>query len=127
MLKKCVVFYLVLAMFVIGIAPRVDAAFSPSETLVLSGEARTGDMEQIRIALENKLVTQRLHDLGYTTDEIMSRFSQLTDEQIHGFAQKLDDLKVGGDGFGFVIAILVIVVLVLLILHLSGRKVIVTK
>jgi hypothetical protein len=127
MVKKCLVSYLVLAMFVIGIAPRVDAAFSPSEALKFSAEARIGDMEQIRIALENKLVTQRLHDLGYTTDEIMSRFSQMTDEETHGLAQKLDDLKVGGDGLGFVIAILVIVALVLVILHLTGRRVIVTK
>jgi hypothetical protein len=127
MVKKCLISYLVLAMFVIGIAPRVDAAFSSSEALKFSTEARTGDMEKIRVVLENKLVAQRLQDLGYTADEIATRLSQMTDEQIHSFAQKLDDLKVGGDGLGFVIGILLIVVLVLVILHLSGRKVIVTK
>jgi|WetSurSiteA1Bulk_404760.scaffolds.fasta_scaffold111308_2 hypothetical protein len=127
MVKKCLISYLVLAMFVIGIAPRVDAAFSPSETLKLSAEARTGDLEKIRVVLENKLVTQRLQDVGYTTNEITTRLSQMTDEQIHSFAQKLDDLKVGGDGLGFVIGVLLIVALVLVILHLSGRKVIVTK
>lgn len=125
MLKKCLVSYLVLAMFVIGIAPRVDAAFSPSEALNISTEARTGDIERIRIVLENKLVAQRLHDLGYTTNEIMTRLSQMTDEQIHNFAQKLDDLKVGGDGLGVIIAVLVIVVLVLVILQLTGKRVIV--
>ena len=125
MLKKCLVTYLVLAMFVIGIAPRVDAAFSPSEALNISAEARMGDIERIRVVLENKVVAQRLHDLGYTTDEIMTRLSQMTDEQIHRFAQKLDDLKVGGDGLGVIIAILVIVVLVLVILQLTGKRVIV--
>jgi hypothetical protein len=123
MIKKCLVAYLVLAMFVIGIAPRVDAAFSPSEALTVTAEARTGDIERIRIVLENKLVTQRLHDLGYRTDEIMTRLSQMTDEQLHSFAQKLDDLKVGGDGFGVVIAVLLIIVLVLVILQLTGHKV----
>ena len=114
-------------MFVIGIAPRLEAAFSPSEALNLSADARAGDVERIRAVLENKLVTQRLHDLGYTADEIMTRLAQMTDSQIHSFAQKLDDLKVGGDGLGVVIALLLIVLLVLLILQVSGRRVIVTK
>jgi hypothetical protein len=125
MIKKCIVSYLVLAMFVIGMAPRADAAFAPSEMLKVSVEAQTGDIERIRIVLENKLVTQRLRDLGYTTDEIMTRVSQMTAEQIHSFAQKLDDLKVGGDGLGVVIAVLVIVILVLVILQLTGHKVLV--
>jgi hypothetical protein len=123
MVKKCIVSYLVLAMLIIAVAPRVDAAFAPSETLKISAEVQTGDIDRIRIVLENKLVTQRLHDLGYTTDEIMTRLSQMTAEQIHSFAQKLDDLKVGGDGLGVVIAVLVIVILVLVILQLTGHKV----
>ena len=80
-------------------------------------------MEKIRVILENKLVGQRLHDLGYTADEVMTRLSQMSDSQVHSFAQKLDDLKVGGDGLGVVIALLVIVVLVLVILQLTGHKV----
>jgi hypothetical protein len=123
MLKKCVACYLVAAVFVLGVAPRIDAAFSPSEALNMSSEARTGDMERIRIVLENKLVAQRLRDLGYTTDEIMTKLSQMTDEQIHSFAQKLDDLRVGGDGLGVIIAVLLIVVLVLVILKLTGHKI----
>jgi hypothetical protein len=123
MAKKCLISYLVLAMFVIGIAPRVDAAFSPSEVLALSVETRSADLEQIRVTLENKLVAQRLQDLGYTADEIMSRLSQMTDEQIHSFAQKLDNLKVGGDGLGVVIAVLVIIILVLVVLQLTGKRV----
>ena len=159
MVKKCVACYLVLALFVIGIAPRVDAAFAPSEVLTLSPEARTVDIEKVRGALENKLVSQRLLDLGYTSayptitggifefgmpDALLQmwagccRFresptirpstsvmvlSQLSDSQLHSFAQKLDDLKVGGDGLGVIIAVLVIVVLVLVILQLTGHKV----
>lgn len=123
MVKKCVVCYLVLAMFVIGIVPRVEAAFAPSEVLTLSPEAKAGDIEKIRGALENKLVSQRLLDLGYTSEEVMTRVSQLTDSQLHSFAQKLDDLKVGGDGLGIIIAVLVIVVLVLVILQLTGHRV----
>lgn len=124
MVKKCVVCYLVLALFVIGIVPRVEAAFAPSEALNLSVEARAGDIEKIRGALESKLVSQRLLDLGYTSEEVMTRLSQLTDSQIHSFAQKLDDLKVGGDsGLGIIIAVLVIIALVLVILQLSGHRI----
>lgn len=123
MIKKCLVCYLVLAVFVIGIAPRVDAAFAPSEILCPSSDVRAGDVEKIRGVLENKLVGQRLRDLGYTSEEVMTRLSQLSDSQIHSFAQKLDEVKVGGDGLGIVIALLVIVVLVLVILHLTGHSV----
>ncbi|MGD0228875.1 MAG: PA2779 family protein [Syntrophorhabdales bacterium] len=124
MFKGCVVWYLVAAMFIIGVAPRVEAAFSPSEAVGVSPMGRAGDMETIRVALEHKVVAQRLHDLGYAPQEIMTRLSDLSDSQIHSFAQRLDEAKVGGDGgLGFVIAILLVIVLVLLILHLTGHKV----
>ena len=125
MVKKYVVWYLVVAMFVIGIAPRLEAAFTPSETLMLSPSTRAADVEKIQTALELKLVQQRLQDLGFSTDEITARLSQLTDEQIHSIAARLDDLKVGGDGLGIVIAILVIIVLVIVIIQLTGHKVVV--
>jgi len=125
MVKKYVVWYLVVAMFVIGIAPRLEAAFTPSETLVLSPSVRAADVEKIQAALELKLVQQRLQDLGFSADEITARLSQLTDEQIHSIAARLDDLKVGGDGLGIVIAILVIIVLVIVIIQLTGHKVVV--
>jgi hypothetical protein len=123
-MKKYVIWYLVCAMFIIGIAPRLEAAFSPSEALVLSPLPRASDTETIRTALEHKLVRQRLADLGFSADEISARLSELSDEQVHYFASKLDELKVGGDGLGILIGILIIVVLVLLILQLTGHKVI---
>ena len=126
MVKKWLACYLVVAMFIIGVAPRVDAAFSPSEVLSAPGE-RAGDMEKIRTTLENKLVTQRLRDLGYSTDEVMTRLSEMSDSQIHKFAQKLDDLRVGKDLGEALIFVLVVVILVLVILQLSGHKVVVTK
>jgi hypothetical protein len=125
MVKKYVVWYLVVAMFVIGIAPPLEASFTPSEVLVLSPSVRVADVEKIQAALEMKLVKQRLQDLGFSAEEITARLSQLTDEQIQSIAAKLDDLKVGGDGLGVVIAILVIIVLVVVIIQLTGHKVVV--
>jgi hypothetical protein len=126
-IKRWMAWYLVVAMFVIGVAPRVEAAFSPSEALGLASSVRAGDMETIRVALEQKLVAQRLRDLGYSAEEIVARLSDLSDSQIHSFAQKLDEARVGGDGLGVVIAVLVIIVLVLVILRLTGNKVFMTK
>lgn len=127
MIKKYLVLYLVCAMFVIGIAPRLEAAFTPSQALASAISIRAVDVEKIRTALEQKLVRQRLQDLGFSADEISTRLSELTDGQIHYFATRLDDLKVGGDGLGFVIAILVIIALVLLIIQLTGHRVVVTR
>ncbi len=124
MVKKWLVCYLVVAMFVIGVAPRIEASFSPSEGVSVPA-ARAGDMEKIRMALENKLVTQRLRDLGYSADEVMTRLSELSDSQIHSFAQRLDNLKVGGDAAGVIIFLLVVVILVLVILQLTGHKILV--
>ncbi len=122
-MRKALACYLVLAIFFIGMVPRVEAAFSPSDLLTGNPSVRAGDVEKIRTVLENKLVRQRLQDLGYSVDEITGRLAQLSDQEVHKIAQKLDDLKVGGDGLGVVVLILVIVVLVLLILQLTGHKV----
>ena len=117
--------YLVVAMFVIGIAPRVDASFSPSGVIALPQADRAQDLNKIQQVLENKLIAKRLADLGFSQKEINSRLSQMNDQQIHRIAQKLGSLKVGGDGVEFVIALLVVVVLVILILQMTGHKVIV--
>jgi hypothetical protein len=125
MVKKCMVWYLVGAMFVVGIAPRLEAAFTPSESLVPAFSTRAMDTEKIGATLEQKLVRQRLQDLGFSADEISARLSELTDAQLHYFATRLDDLRAGGDGLGFVIAVLVIIALVILILQLTGHRVLV--
>lgn len=124
---KHLAWYLVVTMFVIAIAPRVDAGFVPSEVIALSAADRAADIERIQTVLETKMIRERLEKLGYTRDEISDRLSQLSDQQLHQIALQLDDLKVGGDALGVVIAILVIVLLVVLIIHFTGHKVIVTK
>ncbi len=126
-MKGCITWYLISAMFVIGIAPRVEAAFSPSEALILTPSERAMEIEKVQNLLEHKIVRQRLEDLGFSSDEITSRLSQLSDEQLHTLAMKIDDLKVGRDGLGVVIVVLVIIALVLLIIQLSGKRVVVTN
>ncbi|MEF9427519.1 MAG: PA2779 family protein [Candidatus Mariimomonas ferrooxydans] len=123
---KQVAWYLVFAMFIIGIVPRVEAGFAPSEAVALAKVDRAADMEGVQKVLETKIIKERLEKLGLTRDEISNRLSQLSDWQIHQFALQLDDLKVGGDsGLGIVIALLVIAILVVIFLQLSGHRVIV--
>ena len=124
MIKKCLAWYLVLVMFVIGIAPRLEAAFSQSEILVVDSALRVSDLEKIGSVLEHKLVRQKLQDLGFTAEEIGARLSALTDQQIHDLATKLDQLKVGGDGgmTAAVVAVMVIVAAAVLVwLYVTGR------
>ena len=122
---KQVVWYLVFAMLIIGIVPRVEAGFAPPEAVALAKVDRAADMEGVQKVLETKIIKERLEKLGFTQDEISNRLSQLSDYQIHQLTLQLDNLKVGGDGLGVVIAVLVIAILVVILLHLTGHKVIV--
>lgn len=125
---KHVAWYLVIAMIIIGIAPRVEAGFAPSEVIDMKQIDRTAELEKIRSVLEMKAVRERLTQFGLSHDEITARLSQLSDEQIHKLALQLDDLRVGQDsGLGVIIAFLVIIILIIVILQLTGHKVIVTK
>jgi len=125
---KQISWYLVVAMFIIGITPRLDAGIAPSEVIASSQFDRAADLAQIQRTLELKVVKERLEKLGFSPDEIRARVDALGDHQIHQFARQIDDLMVGKDaGLGVVIALLVVVILVIVILHLTGRRVIVTK
>ncbi len=126
-MMRYVALYLVFAMFVIAITPRVEAGMVPSEIIQTALTDRAADIERIQRFLEMKVVKDRLESLGYTSEEIRQRLDGLTDHQIHQLAQQIDAIRVGGDGLGVVVALLVIVILVLVILHLTGHKVIVTK
>lgn len=120
---KQISWYLVVAMFIIGIAPRVDAGLAPSAAISLAQVDRQADLGKIQKVLETKMIRDRLEQYGLTQDEVNARLSQLSDQQMHSLALQLDDLKVGGDGLGIVIALLVIAILVVLLLYLTGHRV----
>jgi hypothetical protein len=124
-LKKWIVWYLVAAIFVIGITPRVYAGFAPSEGFALTSGERASNLDKVQKFLEMKMVRERLKDLGFTPEEIQGKLNDLNDQQLHQLALKMDDLKVGGDGLGIVIAILVIIILVIIIIQLSGHRIVV--
>jgi hypothetical protein len=126
--KRIISCYLILAVFLIGIAPRVDAGFVPSEIINYNGYERSADIEKIQKVIETKIISERLKQLGLNKEEIYLRLEQLSDRQLHNLAMQIDDLKVGqGDVFGVIIALLVIAILVVVLLKLTGHKVIITK
>jgi hypothetical protein len=123
---KHVTWYLVVAMFVIGITPRVYAGFSPSEVVGLSPIDRGSDLGKIQNAIETKMIGERLKQIGLTPDEIQKKLTQLSDQQIHQLALQLDELKVGGDGGWTVVVILIVLAAIaVLIIYLSGHEVVV--
>jgi hypothetical protein len=125
-LKKWIVWYLVVAFFVIGITPRVYAGFAPSEGFGLTSGERASNLDKVQKFLEMKMVRERLKDLGFSPEEIQGKLNDVNDQQLHQLAMKMDDLKVGGDsGLGIVIAILVIIILVIIVVQLSGHKIVV--
>ena len=125
-LRKWITWYLVVAMFVIGITPRVYAGFSSSEAIGLAPAERSSDLQKIQKFLETKMVRERFKEWGLSPDEIQARLNQLSDPQIHQLALKLDEMKVGGDDFlGVVILLLVIAILVVLLIQLTGHKIVI--
>ncbi len=85
---------------------------------------RDTEIGKIQRALETEIVKEKLKAYGLTSDEINTKLSDLTDEQIHMLAQASDNILAGADdGLGILIAILLIVLIVILVLKLSGKTV----
>jgi len=125
-LNKCIIWYLVMAMFIIGITPRVYAGFSPSDIISLSPSERTSDLQKIQKFLEMKMVRERLKELRISPEEIQARLDQVSDSQLHQLTLKLDELKVGADsGLGIIIFLLMVLIVVVIILQVTGHKVVV--
>ncbi|MDI6753530.1 MAG: PA2779 family protein [Thermodesulfobacteriota bacterium] len=124
---KWMTWYMVMAMFILGVTPRVHAGLSPSEAMTVSQVDRTADLNKIQKVLELKMISERLRQLGFSEEGIQQRLNQLSDEQIHRLALKLDELKVGGNGAEVVIAVFVIAILVVILIYLLGHQIVVKK
>jgi len=123
--RRTVSWYLVFAMFAIGMAPAAQASLSPSEIVELSNVDRAQDLARIQKVIEMRVIRDRLEKLGFNEEETRTRLGKMSDAQIHQFANRLDELKVGGDGLEIVIAVLIIAILIVILLQLTGRRVIV--
>lgn len=124
--SRTLVWYLAIAMLLISSVPRKsDAGLIPSRTAVEG--SRQDDIAKVRTALETKVVSQRLADLGFNSEEVKMKIASFSDADLHQLAGHIDQLQGGGDGLGAVIALLVIVLLVVLILQVSGHRVVIKR
>ncbi|MDR1486462.1 MAG: PA2779 family protein [Deltaproteobacteria bacterium] len=88
----------------------------------------SSDLDTIREALENKKVSETLASLGYNSDEIESRLSQLSESEIHALAGELDQaMTPAGGSAGVIIAVVVVFLVVLGILSLMGKSLVVSN
>jgi len=126
--RKYVASYLIIAMFIIGITPRVYAGFSPSEGISMLSFDRASDLEKVRKVLEMKMVREKLKELGFTPEEVEKKLSQLSDQQVHQLALNIDQLQVGGSsGWVILIVVLLIVVIIGVVIYVSGHRVVLEK
>ncbi|HYA02501.1 MAG TPA: PA2779 family protein [Syntrophobacteria bacterium] len=116
---------LVVLMGVLGFVPRLDAAFVPSTDSLPTLE-RQSDMARVQKVIEDKMVRERLKDLGYTAEEISARLDQLSDQELHALAAQLDTLTAGGSTSTVVIIILLVAILVVVVLMFYGKRIAVT-
>lgn len=118
---------LVVTTYMIGfIASPAWAAMVPSKgsSGSVPGNAQIEqDINTIQLALENKLVQEKLRAYGLSPEEVKAKLSSMSPYQIHMLAQASDDVLAGGDGVGTIIALLIIVILVLVILKLLNHDI----
>ena len=116
---------LAVVMGLVGLVPKVEASFVPTDQSVQSSSpiSRQEDVATIQKVLEQKLVKERLKDLGYADDETKARLDQLSDTELHSLATQIDALVPAGDGFEAAVIILLVLVLVVLVLLVMGKRI----
>jgi hypothetical protein len=111
-----------LFLFSISVVPDTQAMLAPAPNApaVQGNEsARAEDAAQVQAFLENKIVRQRLADMGMSEADINRRLASLTDAEMKQVAAHIQREAPAGDiGVG---GVLVVVVLVLLIIFLAKR------
>ncbi len=113
--------YLMFAIFILTMPVQGWAMFIPAGEMTPSRQA---DLDTIQKTLESSLIRQRLMDFGLTSEEAMARVNNLSNEQIHQFAAKLDALQAGGDGVDALIFLLLVAIVVIVVLEATGHHVI---
>ncbi|MEK7841666.1 MAG: PA2779 family protein [Deltaproteobacteria bacterium] len=121
---KTVALYLAVVFLLIGSVPRNSWAYFVESQQALSF-SREADINKIQRALESKMVSQRLSELGLSMNEINSKLNQLSDADVHQFASQMDSLMPGGDAGVAIILLLVITILVLVIIQMTGHKIVI--
>ena len=114
--------YLVVAWGVLLAAlPRVSEAAPLPPARAGAGE---GDLEAVRVLLEQKVARERLAALGLSPEEVKGLLDRLTPEERSELAARTEELGTGGDVVGIIAVAIILTMVVILVLELMGRRVI---
>jgi hypothetical protein len=107
------------AMFALG-SGRAEASLAPA-MMPPAAVDRTQDLQKVQRFLEQKEVAQRLEHMKLSAPEVESRLSNLSDQELHQVASKIDRQNPGADAGGVAVTVLVIGILALLFVYLLKR------
>jgi hypothetical protein len=86
--------------------------------------AAEGDLQAVRVLLEQKVARERLAALGLSPDEVRGLLDRLTPEERSELAARAEELGTGGDVVGIIAVAIILTMVVILVLELMGRRVI---
>jgi len=114
-----------LALFMSGIAlmpTTVHAAFISSSEANLS-ETGADVLAEVRSALENDLLAERLEALGLSSAEIESRLQSLSPEEHEAVLADMEKIQSGGDGASGLVTLAILILLIILIIKLLDKEI----
>jgi predicted PurR-regulated permease PerM len=107
-LAALVTFYMVLFLASPSFAALIPSAGSSHQVTTASLQK---DVNSIQQALESKIVQEKLKAYGLTPDEVTSKLSTMTPNQVHMLATASNDLLAGGDAATLVYIVVAIIVI----------------
>src|SRR5215210_2382773 len=111
----------ILAVLMFSLTPlESEGMLAPADESIVSteiGSSRIDDLQTVKKVLEQKIVQQRLQDIGLSQEDINARLDRLSDGQLHVMATQLNAVIPAGDNgtVWTIVGILLIVVLVILL------------
>lgn len=116
---RALVMLMVMAVFNAGYVSVANAELIPSGKTQISQE-RAQDMTTVRQALESKVVTERLSELGFSEQEVDQRLAMLTDQEVSQLSNDIQNVDTAGSVIGAVAGVAVVLIIVLAILEITG-------
>ncbi len=111
--------------FAFNSAPAIAGLVGSKPTSESFSLKREEDIAKIQRALESKQLQEKLRAYGLTKEEVESKLSELSDEQIHTLAKASERVLAGGDAIGIAIGILIIAILLVILLKLLNKEIII--
>ena len=121
---RSIMFMFIMALSVPMLLGTGHAMLAPVDPSAPVMSQRADDLRTVQSVLEAKVITQRLQDLGYSSEEIASKLDRLSDSQLHQVASQINSLFPAGfhgatdDFLHMALTILLIIVVIVVIVAL---------